>query len=153
MLVACQKAGREQAAPNKANKADSVSVAEAPAVSDSLFLGLIFPYAPPRATGPVTQAALLMTRPGAPIEQVTLGTFDGRATVLDSLAERAFPEGALLGFRTYHLNTGTDVTVLRANDTTLHVLSRPVRDSSSAADFNLLKKVPIAAHSYVRVVR
>ncbi|QIL76110.1 hypothetical protein [Hymenobacter sp. HDW8] len=151
-LVACQKSTREQAEPAKARKADSV--AEAPAVSDSLFLGLIFPYAPPKPTGPATQAALLMTRQGAPMEQVTLGTFDGRATVLDSLAERAFPEGALLGFRTSDLTTtGTDVAILRANDTILQVLRRPARDSATAADFILIKEIPIAAGSRLRVVR
>lgn len=87
------------------------------------------------------------------MEKVTLGTFDGRAAVLDSLVERGFPDSTLLGFRALHLAAGTDVAVLRANDTTLHVLSRPIRDSASATDFNLLKKVPIAAHSHVRVVR
>jgi hypothetical protein len=149
-LVACQQSAREPAEPAEA---EAESVTKAPVVSDSLFLGLIFPYAPPKPTGPVTQAALLMTRQGAPIEQVTLGTFDGRAIVLDSLAERGFPDSTLLGFRTLHRSTGTDVAVLRANDTTLHVLSRPVRDTASAADFHLLKKVFITAHSHVRIVR
>ncbi len=88
------------------------------------------------------------------MEQVTLGTFDGRATVLDSLTERAFPEDALLGFRTSDLTTnGTDVAILRANDTILQVLRRPTRDSATAADFTLIKEVPIAAGSRLRVVR
>ncbi|MBC6606145.1 hypothetical protein H8B13_04875 [Hymenobacter sp. BT188] len=152
LLVACQKSVREPAEPAE-TAAVQPSATKASAVSDVLFLGLIFPYAPPKPSGPVTQAALLLTRQGAPIEQVTLGTFDGRATVLDSLMERGFPDSTLLGFRALYLTTGTDVAVLRANDTMLHVLSRPIRDTISAADFTLLKKVPIAAHSHVRVVR
>ncbi|SMB95495.1 hypothetical protein SAMN00120144_4104 [Hymenobacter roseosalivarius DSM 11622] len=148
-LAACQPSVRESAEPAKATP----PVTEASTVSDSLFLGLIFPYAPPKPPGPVTQAALLMTRAGVPIEKVVLGSFDGRATVLDSLLERGFPDGTLLGFRAYHLTAGTDVAVLRANDTILHVLSRPVRDSTVAMDFTLVKEVPIAAGSRLRVVR
>ena len=146
----CQKPAPELAEPQAASEAPAEA---APAVSDSLFVGLIFPYAPPKSSGPVTQAALLMTRHGAPIEQVVLGSFDGRATVLDSLAERQFPAGALLGFRAATATAGTDVAVLRANDTTLHVLSRPVRPDKDTTKFVLVKKVPIAAHTYLRVVR
>lgn len=148
-LAACQSTTRE---PDEPAQTDAVSVATA--VSDSLFLGLIFPYAPSTPSGPATKAALLMTRQGAPLEQVELGRFAGRAMLLDSLAERQFPAGALLGFRAATTDTaGTDVAVLRANDTTLHVLSRPLRTSQDTAAFQLLKIVPIAAHTYVRVVR
>ena len=145
-LGACQQPSKELAEPHAAR------VTTTPLVSDSLFLGLVFPYAPPKSSGPVTQAALLMTRQGAPIEKVILGTFEGRATVLDSLETKQFPAGALLGFRTYYATAGTDVAVLRANDTTLHVLSRPIRGKVSAPEFNLLKEIPIAAGSRLRVV-
>lgn len=152
-LAACQSTTPESAEPAHD---DAVPTTTATARADSLFLGLIFPYAPSPRSGPVTKAALLMTRPGAPLEQVELGRFEGRATLLDSLAERQFPEGALLGFRAATDTAGTDVAVLRANDTTLHVLSRPMPADGSSTDtaaFHLLKKVPIAAHTYVRVVR
>jgi hypothetical protein len=134
------------------DRLDTLAV-EPPIVSDSLFLGLVFPYAPPKPSGPVTQAALLMTRQGAPIEQVVLGSFYGRPTVLDSLAERQFPEGALLGFRTSNLDSGTDVAVLRANDTTLHVLKRPVHNDKATAQFEVIKRIPIAPGSRLRLVR
>lgn len=152
-LAACQSTPREPAEPAQADAAPVAAVADAP-VSDSLFLGLIFPYAPATPSGPATKAALLMTRQGAPLEQVELGRFEGRAMLLDSLAKRQFPTGALLGFRTATADTaGTDVAVLRIDDTTLHVLSRPMPSGKDTAAFQLLKKVPIAAHTYVRVVR
>jgi hypothetical protein len=150
LLGPCQQSGRAPA--EEQDRADTLAV-EPTAVSDSLFLGLVFPYAPPKPSGPVTQAALLMTRQGAPIERVVLGTFDGRATVLDSLAERQFPEGALLGFRAYNIDSGTDVAVLRANDTTLHVLKRPVQNDKATAKFDLIKRIPIAPGSRLRLVR
>lgn len=149
-LAGCQSSTREPAEPEQTNAVPTATVA---AVSDSLFLGLIFPYAPATAAGPRTKAALLITRHGAPLEQVALGSFEGRATLLDSLTERRFPAGALLGFRATTDTAGTDVAVLRANDTTLHVLSRPVLSGQDTAAFLLLQKVPIAAHTHVRVVR